>query len=56
VQAIPRTYVVRAGDPGDPVVAPGTPGREVCTLASGHWPMISKPTELAEVLHQAAWP
>jgi hypothetical protein len=53
VQAIPRAYVVCAGDP---VVAPGTPGWEVCTLASGHWPMITKPTELAEVLHQAARP
>jgi hypothetical protein len=56
VQAIPRTDVVCAGDPADPVVAPGTPGWEVCTLASGHWPMITKPTELAEVLHQAARP
>jgi hypothetical protein len=43
-------------DPGDLAVAPGTPGWEDRTLANSHWPMITKPTELAEVLHQAARP
>lgn len=54
VESLPRTYVVCAGDPGEPPVAPGTPGWDVRTLASGHWPMVTAPAELAAVIDEEA--
>jgi pimeloyl-ACP methyl ester carboxylesterase len=50
VAALPRTYIVCDGDPGDPPVAPGTPGWDVRTIATGHWPMVTRPAELAELI------
>jgi pimeloyl-ACP methyl ester carboxylesterase len=54
VEALPRRYIVCAGDPGEPPVAPGTAGFDVVTLDSGHWPMITRPVELAHVIDAAA--
>lgn len=54
VETLPRTYVVCAGDPGEPPVAPETAGWHVRTLASGHWPMVTAPAELAAVLDEEA--
>lgn len=48
---LPRTYIACAADPGGP---PRTPGMEVVTLDSGHWPMITEPESLARVLDEAA--
>ena len=53
VEALARTYVICAGDPG-PLLAPGTPGYDFVTLDSGHWPMITRPTELASIIDDAA--
>src|SRR4051794_9552383 len=49
---VPRTYVRCTGDVGKPPVAPATPGWDHEQLDSGHWPMITRPGELAELL---AW-
>ncbi|HET9609008.1 MAG TPA: alpha/beta hydrolase [Acidimicrobiales bacterium] len=54
VDRLPRTYVACDGDPGDPPIAPGTRGWEVVTIATGHWPMITAPADLAAVLDKAA--
>jgi pimeloyl-ACP methyl ester carboxylesterase len=54
VDGLPRTYVVCAGDPGEPPVVPGTPGWDVVTIGTGHWPMITAPAELARVLDGVA--
>jgi pimeloyl-ACP methyl ester carboxylesterase len=54
VEALPRTYIVCEGDPGDPPVTPGTPGWDVRSIATGHWPMISRPKELAALLDEIA--
>ncbi|KRV46946.1 hypothetical protein AQ490_09245 [Wenjunlia vitaminophila] len=51
VQRLPRTWVACTGDPGDP---PHLPGHDVVTLDSGHWPMITKPRELASLLDELA--
>lgn len=51
VDGIPRTYVACSGDPGDPATPPG---HDLVTLDSGHWPMISRPAELAGVIDKAA--
>ncbi|HEX6419331.1 MAG TPA: alpha/beta hydrolase, partial [Acidimicrobiales bacterium] len=52
--ALPRTYVACAGDPGDPPIAPGTPGWYVVTIGTGHWPMATAPADLAAVIDKAA--
>ncbi len=54
LDTLPRTYVVCEGDPGDPPVAPGTPGWDVVSVATGHWPMVTAPAELAAVIDKAA--
>jgi pimeloyl-ACP methyl ester carboxylesterase len=51
VEALPRTYVVCAADPGEP---PRLPGMDMVTLDSGHWPMVTRPAELARVIDQLA--
>lgn len=53
VEKLPRTFMICAGDPGDPRVVPGTPGYDVVTIASGHWPMITQPAELARMIDEA---
>ena len=53
-ESLPRTFVVCAGDPGEPPVAPGTPGWDVRMLATGHWPMVTAPAELAALLDEEA--
>ena len=47
VEKLPRTYVTCAGDPGP---APDLPGWDRATIGTGHWPMITAPEELAELL------
>jgi pimeloyl-ACP methyl ester carboxylesterase len=54
VEKLPRAYVLCAGDPGDPAIKPGAPGFDVETLDSGHWPMITRPEALAEVISRWA--
>lgn len=54
VDALPRTYIACEGDPGDPPIAPGTPGWQAATIATGHWPMITAPLELARLIDEAA--
>jgi pimeloyl-ACP methyl ester carboxylesterase len=51
--ALPRTYIICAGDPA-PLLAPGTPGYDVITLDSGHWPMVTEPVKLARLLDDIA--
>ncbi|WP_283132721.1 alpha/beta fold hydrolase [Rhizohabitans arisaemae] len=51
VETLPRTFVACTGDPGDPIAPPG---HDLVTLDAGHWPMITKPTELAELLDKLA--
>ncbi|MER7209337.1 alpha/beta fold hydrolase [Streptosporangium sp. NPDC020072] len=51
VRKLPRTYIVCAGDPGDP---PDLPDHDMVVLDSGHWPMITRPVELARVLDETA--
>ncbi|HEX5345603.1 MAG TPA: alpha/beta hydrolase [Pseudonocardiaceae bacterium] len=46
VGSLPRTYIVCTGDPGLPLPA----GIEVVKFEAGHWPMASKPAELAALL------
>ena len=53
VEKLPRTYVSCAGDPGDP---PYLPGWDTATIASGHWPMITAPVELAALLDRLVRP
>lgn len=58
-EALPRTYVVCTGDyagpyAGEPPVAEGTPGWHVVRLEAGHWPMVTAPAALAEVLDAEA--
>jgi pimeloyl-ACP methyl ester carboxylesterase len=50
VEKVARTYVVCVNDPGEPAVTAETPGFDVDTIASGHWPMITRPDALAEVI------
>lgn len=45
VAALHRTYIACSGD--EP---PSVPGMDVVPLASGHWPMITRPLELAQLL------
>jgi pimeloyl-ACP methyl ester carboxylesterase len=52
--ALPRTFIACAADPGDPPIAPGTPGWETMTIDTGHWPMITEPTALARLIDEAA--
>ncbi|WP_049567562.1 alpha/beta hydrolase [Nonomuraea sp. SBT364] len=47
-EALPRTFVACLGDPGEPA------GRDPLTLDSGHWPMITKPVELAGLIDTVA--
>lgn len=51
VEGVPRTYIACLGDPGDP---PDLPGHDLITMDSGHWPMITKPEELARVIDKVA--
>ncbi|NRQ37885.1 alpha/beta hydrolase [Nonomuraea sp. NN258] len=51
VDALPRTYIRCTGDPGGP---PDLPGHDVIELASGHWPMITRPAELAVLIDRLA--
>jgi pimeloyl-ACP methyl ester carboxylesterase len=53
VEALARTSVVCTGDPGDPPVTTDTPGFDVTSIATGHWPMITRPAELAELINAA---
>lgn len=48
VEALPRTYIVCTGDPPIPLPA----GLEVVELEAGHWPMATKPAELAALLNR----
>ncbi|MBB4914838.1 alpha/beta fold hydrolase [Streptosporangium saharense] len=50
VRKLPRTYITCTGDPGD---QPDLPGHDMVALDSGHWPMITRPVELARVLDEA---
>ena len=52
--APPRTSVRCTPDPGPPPVAPGEPGWEHAELESGHWPMVTRPAELARLLGELA--
>lgn len=54
VAALPRTYIVCEGDPGEPPVTHGTPGWDVRTIGTGHWPMVTRPVELAGLIDAAA--
>jgi pimeloyl-ACP methyl ester carboxylesterase len=54
VEAVPRTYVVCTADPGEPPVTAGTPGFDLVTLDSGHWPMVTCPAELAHLIGAVA--
>ena len=53
-ERLPRTFVQCLGDGGEPPVAAGTPGWEVTSIDTGHWPMITKPVELAALLDEVA--
>ena len=50
VERLPRTFIFCTGDGGEPPVAPGTPGWDVVTIRTGHWPMVTRPAELADLL------
>ncbi len=51
VETLPRTYLKCTGDPGEPELPKGV---ERIGFDSGHWPMITKPAELAaEITTQA---
>jgi len=52
-EALPRTYIHCAGDPGESAIAPGTPGWDVRTIATGHWPMVTAPLDLAHLIDEA---
>ncbi len=51
VEGLPRTHIVCMGDPGDPAVPSG---HDLVTIDTGHWPMITKPVELARLIDKAA--
>jgi hypothetical protein len=46
---IDRTYVRAAAD-GWSQIGPQTPGRDYTETDTGHWPMLTKPVELAALL------
>lgn len=52
-EKLPRAYVSCAGDPDDP---PDLPGWQRATVATGHWPMVTAPDELATLLDRLARP
>lgn len=54
VEGLPRAYVRCLGDPGEPRIAAGTPGWDVASIDSGHWPMITAAAELATLLNAEA--
>ena len=49
-ERLPRTFVHCLGDGGEPPIPPGTPGWEVTSIATGHWPMVTEPADLATLL------
>jgi pimeloyl-ACP methyl ester carboxylesterase len=51
VEKLPRTFIACTGDPGDP---PAPPGHDLLTIESGHWPMITRPEELARIIDEVA--
>ncbi|MEV2271938.1 alpha/beta fold hydrolase [Nonomuraea africana] len=51
VEGLPRTFIACLGDLGDP---PHLPGHDLVTIDTGHWPMITKPVELAQLIDKAA--
>jgi pimeloyl-ACP methyl ester carboxylesterase len=53
-RALPRTYVRCTGTPGPERIAPGTPGWDTATLETGHWPMITAPSQTAALLDAIA--
>ena len=55
VDRIPRTYVHARGDGPNPMDPP-PPGWAVVELETGHWPMLTAPADLAEVLDRVARP
>lgn len=50
VETLPRTYIVCTGDPQIPLPA----DVEVVEFEAGHWPMATKPAELAALLNRIA--
>jgi pimeloyl-ACP methyl ester carboxylesterase len=52
--ALPRTYIRCTADAGPSPVVAGQEGWEYYELESGHWPMITKPVEVAELLDRIA--
>jgi hypothetical protein len=54
VESIPRTYVKCSGDPGDPPPAVSSPGFDLVELRAGHWPMVTRPAETAELIDKLA--
>ena len=48
--ALPRTHVRCSADPGPPAVLPGQEGWGYAELCTGHWPMVTRPSELATLL------
>jgi pimeloyl-ACP methyl ester carboxylesterase len=53
--ALPRTYLHCTAD-GPAPVAPGQPGWDYAELDTGHWPMVTMPGRLADLLAAAAGP
>jgi pimeloyl-ACP methyl ester carboxylesterase len=49
-----RTYVRCTADPAPPPVTADTEGWDYMELESGHWPMVTRPAELAELLDSIA--
>jgi pimeloyl-ACP methyl ester carboxylesterase len=54
VEKLPRTYIACTGDPSQPPIAADTPGFDLVMLDSGHWPMITKPAQLASMIDALA--
>jgi pimeloyl-ACP methyl ester carboxylesterase len=52
--ALPRTYVVCTRRMMPPPISNDTPGWDLATLETGHWPMLTRPAETAELLDALA--
>jgi hypothetical protein len=49
VEGLPRTYIACTGDPGEPPSGP-----DQLRIDTGHWPMITRPVALAEMIDKVA--
>lgn len=54
LDAMVHTSIRCTGTPGPGLVEPGLPGWEYAELPSGHWPMVTLPGPLAELLDERA--